>query len=98
MRFFRFRMGRWIRLAIRLLESLLTPEDLEVRRAKQREYQRRHRACRSRGKIEAVRARDRERYRALAAEQRERRLADIRLRHQRLTVEKREKKRMRDRA
>lgn len=74
----------------------MTTEQRETRRAKNREYQRRCRARKSTAHIEAKRASDRERYRALSLEQRERRLKAQRLRHRSLSEERREKKRLRD--
>jgi hypothetical protein len=76
----------------------MTQEEREARRARNREYQRRHRARLSPAEIEARRARDRERYRALTPLQQERRLEALRRRHRLLSAERREKKRLRDQA
>ena len=76
----------------------LTPEQLEARRAKQREYQRRHRSRMTLAEVEAKRARDRERYYAMMPAQRERRLKAERKRHREMSAESREKKRKREMA
>jgi hypothetical protein len=74
----------------------LTPELLEARRAKQREYQRSHRSRMTLAKVEAKRAKDRERYHAMTPAQRERRLKAERRRHREMSAESREKKRKRE--
>ena len=75
---------------------MVTPEQLDARRAKQREYQRRHRSRMTLAQVEAKRAKDRERYHVMMPAQRERRLKAERRRHREMSAESREKKRKRD--
>jgi hypothetical protein len=74
----------------------LSAEQLEARRAKQREYQRRHRSRMTPAEVEAKRAKDRERHCAMTPAQRAERLKAQRQRHREMSAESGEKKRQRD--